>query len=84
MGATITVGGVGTAAESVGSLFSEQTLAAYIGLYNDPEGAVEGIVERLQQRAVIEGLKVEALLVVAARRLRACAAGCSHRGRPNG
>ena len=66
VGATITVGGVGTAAESVGSLFSEQTLAAYVGLYNDPEGAVQGIVERLQERAVVEGLKVEALLVVAA------------------
>ena len=66
VGVTITVGGVGTAAESVGSLFSEQTLVAYINLYNDPEGAVEGIVERLQQRAVIEALKVEALLLVAA------------------
>ncbi len=66
IGVTITVGGVGTAAESVGSLFSEQTLAAYVNLYNDPQGAVEGIVERLQQRVVVEALKVEALLLVIA------------------
>src|SRR5687768_2128885 len=65
VGVTITVGGVGAAPETVGSLFSEQTLAAYTSLYTDPQGAVEGIVERLAERAVVNALKVEALLLVA-------------------
>ena len=65
IGVTITVGGVGSATETAGSLFSEQTLAAYTSLYTDPQGAVEGIVERLEQQAVVSGLKVEALLLVA-------------------
>ena len=65
IGVTITVGGVGSAAETAGSLFSEQTLTAYTSLYTDPQGAVEGIVERLEQQAVVSGLKVEALLLIA-------------------
>ena len=47
IGLTITVGGVGTAAETVSSLFSEQTLTAYTGLYTEPGEAISGIVERL-------------------------------------
>jgi len=72
VGVTIIVGGVGAAPETVGSLFSERTLAAYASLYTDPQGAVEGIVERLEQQAVVSGLMVEALLLVvfAAFRLR--------------
>ena len=65
IGVTIIVGGVGSAPETAGSLFSEQTLAAYTSLYTDPQGAVEGIVERLEQQAVVSGLKVEALLLIA-------------------
>jgi hypothetical protein len=65
VGVTITVGGVGFAAETAGSLFSEQTLTAYTSLYTDPQGAIEGIVERLVQQAVVSGLKVEALLLLA-------------------
>jgi hypothetical protein len=64
IGVAITVRGVGSPAESVGSLFSEETLAAYTGLYTDPEGVAQGIVERLRQRAVVEGLKAEAVLLL--------------------
>jgi predicted phosphodiesterase len=64
VGVAITVRGVGTAAESVGSLFSEETLGAYTGLYTDPQGVAQGIVERLRQRAVVEGLKAEAVLLL--------------------
>jgi predicted phosphodiesterase len=72
VGLRITVGGVGTAAESANSLFSEQTLAAYTGLYTEPGEAVSGIVERLAQDAVRKGLEAEAalLLGVAIWRLR--------------
>ncbi|HEV2929760.1 MAG TPA: hypothetical protein VGW74_13790, partial [Propionibacteriaceae bacterium] len=64
LGVVITVHGVGAPAESVGSLFSEKTLAAYTSLYADPEGVAQGIVERLRQRAVVEGLKAEAVLLL--------------------
>jgi predicted phosphodiesterase len=72
VGVVVTVNGVGGAAESAGSLFSEETLARYISLYADPGGVAQGIVERLRQRAVMEGLKAEAvlLLVFAGYRLR--------------
>ena len=64
VGVVITVHGVGPAAGSVGSLFSEETLAAYTSLYTDPEGVAQGIVERLRQRALMEGLKAEAVLLL--------------------
>ena len=64
VGVVITVHGVGPAAESVGSLFSEETLAAYTSLYTDPEGVAQGIVERLRQRGLMEGLKAEAVLLL--------------------
>jgi hypothetical protein len=64
VGVIITVHGVSGASESVGSLFSERTLAAYTSLYTDPAGAAQGIVERLRQRAVIEGIKAEAVLLL--------------------
>ena len=64
VGVVITVHGVGGASESVGSLFSERTLAAYTSLYTDPAGVAQGIVERLRQRAVIEGSKAEAVLLL--------------------
>jgi predicted phosphodiesterase len=72
VGVTITVGGVGTAAENVNSLSSEQTLTAYASLYNDPDEAVSGIVERLTRDAVRKGLEAEAVLLlgVAVWRLR--------------
>ena len=72
IGLTITVGGVGTAAESVNSLFSEQTLTAYTSLYNEPDEAISGIVERLARDAVRRGLEAEAVLLlgVAVWRLR--------------
>jgi predicted phosphodiesterase len=72
IGVAITVHGVGETAESIGSLFSEETLAAYTGLYTDPEGVTQGIAERLRQRALLEGLKAEAvlLLIFVAFRLR--------------
>jgi predicted phosphodiesterase len=64
IGLTITVGGVGTAAENLNSLFSEQTLAAYTSLYTEPREAMSGIVERLAGDAVREGLKAEAVLLL--------------------
>ena len=64
IGLTITVGGVGTAAENLNPLFSEQTLAAYTSLYTEPREAISGIVERLAGDAVREGLKAEAVLLL--------------------
>ena len=64
IGVVVTVRGVGSPAESVGSLFSEKTLTAYTSLYADPQGVAQGIVERLGQRAVAEGLKAEAVLLL--------------------
>jgi predicted phosphodiesterase len=64
IGLTITVGGVGTAAENLNALFSEQTLVAYTSLYAEPREAISGIVERLAHDAVREGLKAEAVLLL--------------------
>jgi predicted phosphodiesterase len=64
IGVVITVHGVGGSAESAGSLFSENTLAAYTSLYADPAGAAQGIVERLRERALLEGLQAEAVLLL--------------------
>jgi predicted phosphodiesterase len=65
IGLLITVGGVGTAAGNLSSLFSEQTLIAYTSLYAEPREALSGIVERLAGDAVREGLKAEAVLLLA-------------------
>lgn len=64
IGLTITVGGVGTAAESTSALFSEQTLTAYTSLYTEPGEAISGIVERLAQDAVRKGFEAEAVLLL--------------------
>jgi predicted phosphodiesterase len=64
IGLLITVGGVGTAAGNLNSLFSEQTLIAYTSLYTEPGEALSGIVERLAGDAVREGLKAEAVLLI--------------------
>ena len=64
IGLVITVGGVGTAAENLNSLFSEQTLIAYTSLYTEPDEALSGIVEHLVRDAVREGLKAEAVLLL--------------------
>jgi predicted phosphodiesterase len=64
IGLTITVGGLGGASQNLGSLFSEQTLAAYTSLYTEPEESISGIVERLSQDAVQEALKAEAVLLL--------------------
>src|SRR4051794_23493496 len=53
VGVVITVNGVRGSAESAGSLFSEETLAAYTSLYTDPAGVTQGILERLGERAVM-------------------------------
>jgi hypothetical protein len=65
VGVTATVGSVGSAASSLNALFSQQTLTAYVSLYEDPQVAVEAIVDRLQIDALVEGLKVEAVLLLA-------------------
>src|SRR5918999_6074992 len=64
IGVAITVQGVGPAGESLGSLFSEKTLSAYSSLYADPQGVAQGIVERLRQRAIVEGLMAETGLLL--------------------
>jgi predicted phosphodiesterase len=64
IGLRITVGGVGAASQNLGSLFSEQTLAAYTSLYTEPGESISGIVERLSQDAVREALKAEAVLLL--------------------
>ena len=58
------MGGVGATTANLGSLFSEQTLAAYTSLYTEPREAISGIVERLAHDAVWEGLKAEAVLLL--------------------
>jgi predicted phosphodiesterase len=64
IGVVVTVRGVGPAAESLGSLFSEETLSAYTSWYTDPRGVAQGIAERLRQRAVVEGLQAEVVLLL--------------------
>jgi predicted phosphodiesterase len=64
IGLLITVGGVGTAPGNLSSLLSEQTLIAYTSLYTEPEEALSGIIERLAEEAVREGLKAEAVLLL--------------------
>ncbi len=64
IGLDITVGGVGTAAENLTSLLSEETLIAYTSLYTEPREALAGIVEHLVRDAVREGLKAETVLLL--------------------
>lgn len=63
IGLRITVGEVGAAGESLTTLFSDQTLAAYAGLYAEPREAVGGVVERLQIDALKRSLLAEAALL---------------------
>jgi len=63
VGVRATVGSVGSAASSLNSLFSEQTLAAYVSLYQDPQVAAEAIVDRLAVDALGKAAQVEALLL---------------------
>jgi predicted phosphodiesterase len=63
IGLRITVGEVGGAGESLTTLFSDQTLAAYAGLYAEPREAVGGVVERLQIDALKRSLLAEAALL---------------------
>ncbi|WP_375431470.1 metallophosphoesterase [uncultured Friedmanniella sp.] len=65
IGVTATVGSVGSAAQSLGSLFSEQTLAAYVDLYADPQLALQGIIDRLEVDALGKAVQAEALLLTA-------------------
>jgi predicted phosphodiesterase len=64
IGLHIAVGGVGgQSAESLTSLFSDKTLAEYVGLYTEPSEALAGVVERLQIDALVKGLGAEAVLL---------------------
>jgi predicted phosphodiesterase len=63
IGLGVTIGGVGQAAESLTTLFSDQTLAAYAGLYSEPGEAVGGVVERLEIDALKRALVAEAVLL---------------------
>ena len=64
VGLEVTVGGVGEAGSTLGSLFSEQTLEVYSALYSDPEEAVRGVVERLERDALLKTAGAEAVLLV--------------------
>jgi len=64
VGIRITVGGVGQATESLSSFFSESTLAAYAGIYTEPDEAVAGVVERLEVDALARSLRAEAVLLL--------------------
>lgn len=64
VGLSITVGGVGSpGGGEVSSFFSEATLAAYAGIVSEPQEAVAGVVERLQQEMLVESVKAEVLLL---------------------
>jgi len=65
VGVTATIGSVGTAASTLNSLFSAQTLAAYTSLYEEPEIVVGAIVDELQVDALVEGAEAEAVLLLA-------------------
>jgi predicted phosphodiesterase len=65
VGVTATVGGVGTAASTLNSLFSAETLAAYTSLYEEPDVVVGAIVDELQVDALVEGAQAEAVLLLA-------------------
>jgi predicted phosphodiesterase len=63
VGIAITVGGVGQTTESLSSFFSESTLAAYAGIYQEPNEAVAGVVERLEVDALQRSMIAEAVLM---------------------
>jgi predicted phosphodiesterase len=63
IGLGVTIGGVGQAAESLTTLFSDRTLAAYAGVYSEPGEAVGGVVERLEIDALKRALVAEAVLL---------------------
>ncbi len=64
VGLRATVGGVGGSGSTLGSLFSDETLAAYTALYTDPEEAVRGVLERLQRDALERTAAAETVLLV--------------------
>jgi predicted phosphodiesterase len=63
VGLTITVGGVGAVDGRAASFFSQQTLAAYIGIFQEPDEAVAGVVERLAGDVGVEAAKAELTLM---------------------
>lgn len=64
VGVQVIVGSVGSVASNLGSLSSAGALAAYTSLYQDPEVAVEAVVDRLAVDALVRFLQVEALLLL--------------------
>ncbi len=64
VGVEVTVGGVGEPGSTLGSLFSDRTLAAYTALYADPEEAVRGVVERLERDALARTARAEVVLLL--------------------
>jgi predicted phosphodiesterase len=63
VGLTITVGGVGAVESGPTSFFSEQTLAAYVGIYQEPDEAIAGVLERLTDDIVVQSAKAELVLL---------------------
>ncbi|GAA2111240.1 hypothetical protein GCM10009841_33900 [Microlunatus panaciterrae] len=65
IGVEIKVGGVGKSSGNGAGFFSEQTLAAYSGLFTDPQETVRGVAERLLEDAALEAMKAEMVLLTA-------------------
>ena len=65
VGVEIVVGGVGRAASELGSLSSAEALAAYTNLYQEPEVAVEAVVDRLAVDGLLRAAEAEAVLLLA-------------------
>lgn len=63
VGLSVDVGGI-RAGEGRDALLSQQSLQAYLSLYNDPREAIAGIVQRLRHDAVRRAIPAEAVLVV--------------------
>jgi hypothetical protein len=63
VGLKITVGGVGAVDGRPASFFSERTLAAYVGIFQEPDEAVAGVVERLTGDILVESAKAELALM---------------------
>jgi len=63
VGLRITLGGVGAVDTAPTSFFSERTLAAYVGIYQEPDEAIAGVVERLTDDVVVESAKAELVLL---------------------
>lgn len=63
VGLSISVSGI-RGEQGGDSLLSQQTLQAYLNLYNEPREAMSGIAQRLRQDAIRHGIAAEIVLVL--------------------